>query len=51
MATEVALLGRQCIDTHRIFGKVSPYTPRETVFTVRAYHIVRSANEGEWASR
>ena len=43
--------GRQCIDTHRIYGKSSPYTPRESVFTVRAYHAVRLANESSAAMR
>ncbi len=45
MARTLARLGRQCVDTHRVYGKMSPYTPREAVFTVRAYHAVRMANE------
>jgi hypothetical protein len=44
-ALETSRGGRQCIDTHRVYGKNSPYTPRESVFTVRAYHAVRLANE------
>eukprot|EP00054_Salpingoeca_dolichothecata_P029160 m.227138 g.227138 ORF g.227138 m.227138 type:complete len:375 (+) comp26411_c0_seq3:112-1236(+) len=40
MVNNFSKTGRQCIRTHEMYGSVSPYTPREEVFTVRAYHAV-----------
>jgi len=44
-ATDFAIAGRQCIQTHVMFDNDSPYTPRETVVSVRAVHAARLANE------
>lgn len=38
-----SMTGRQCISTHTVYERSSPYTPRENVDSVRAIQLVREA--------
>lgn len=44
-AIAFAKTGRQCIATHRMYDNASPFTPLETVESVRAVQAARLANE------